>query len=226
VAGGGVRVGSTPLAWDSALRAGVLSFASPKESSQRKGDPQVGAGCAGPLRYSAGRAAAELGPAGLKQSSPKSPGQPALLSASQGDLKGVHAQAATGFFEYCGQPPKKPKNSSRCFSPDAFPGPLKGAEQRRSAGGSRRALSEGRSPELRSRPAFRVAQGTRAAGTDPGSPSSLLTFFLATQEESKTPRKGGIQRSHRKQHPAMQDPHAIPPNRFGQHRQIVRVEPV
>ena len=48
-------------AWGSALRAGVLSFASPKESSQRKGDPRVGAGCAGPLRYSAGRAAAELG---------------------------------------------------------------------------------------------------------------------------------------------------------------------
>ena len=30
-------------AWVSALRAGVLSFASPKESSQRKGDPWVGA---------------------------------------------------------------------------------------------------------------------------------------------------------------------------------------
>jgi hypothetical protein len=37
----------------SALRAGVLSFASPKESSQRKGDPRVGARCAGSLRYSA-----------------------------------------------------------------------------------------------------------------------------------------------------------------------------
>jgi hypothetical protein len=37
----------------SALRAGVLSFASPKESSQRKGDPRVGARYAGSLRYSA-----------------------------------------------------------------------------------------------------------------------------------------------------------------------------
>jgi len=36
-----------------ACGAGVLSFASPKESSQRKGDPRVGARCAGPLRYSA-----------------------------------------------------------------------------------------------------------------------------------------------------------------------------
>ena len=43
------------LVWrdGSALRAGVLSFASPKESSQRKGDPRVGARCAGSLRYSA-----------------------------------------------------------------------------------------------------------------------------------------------------------------------------
>jgi hypothetical protein len=34
-----------------------LSFASPKESKQRKGDPWVGAGCAGSLRYSERRAA-------------------------------------------------------------------------------------------------------------------------------------------------------------------------
>ena len=37
----------------------------------------------------------------------------------------------------------------------------------------------------------RATQGTGAAGTDPGSPSSLLTFFLATQEESKTRLKRG-----------------------------------
>ena len=86
-------------------------------------------------------------------------------------------------------------------TPDGLPGPLGGAEQRRNAGGSRRALFEGRSPELRSRPAFRVAQGTGAAGTDPGSPSSLLTFFLATQEESKTPVNGGKE-------PLRKTPHA------------------
>jgi len=74
---------------------------------------------------------------------------------------------------------------------DGLPGPLEGAEQRRKAGGLRRGLFEGRSPEFRSRPAFRVAQGTGAAGTDPGSPSSLLTFFLAKQEESKTRLKRG-----------------------------------
>ena len=70
------------------------------------------------------------------------------------------------------------------------PGPLRGAEQRRKAGGSRRGLFEGRSPEFRSRPAFRVAQGTGAAGTDPGSPFLCLLSF-GEAKESKTPLKGG-----------------------------------
>jgi len=48
-------------------------------------------------------------------------------------------------------------------------------------------------PSLARRPTARVAQGTRAAGTDPGSPSSLLTFFLAKQEESKARVKREIQ---------------------------------
>ena len=77
----GSTAGVFLLAWGSALLAGVLSFASPKESSQRKGDPRVGAGYAGPLRYSAGRAAAELGATPLKQSSPKAPGPSPLLGA-------------------------------------------------------------------------------------------------------------------------------------------------
>ena len=63
------------------------------------------------------------------------------------------------------------------------PGPLKGAEQRRGW------LIKGEDclraqPEFRSHRLLRVAQGTGAAGTDPGSPSSLATFFLAKQEES------------------------------------------
>ena len=68
-------------------------------------------------------------------------------------------------------------------APGGLPGPLGGAEQRRNAGGSRRALFEARSPELRSRPAFRVAQGTRAAGTDPGVVFSLATFFLPSKRK-------------------------------------------
>jgi len=65
------------------LLAGVLSFASPKESSQRKGDPWVGAGCAGSLRYSKRRAAGETR-LRLKQRQPKAPGIPALLGTFQG----------------------------------------------------------------------------------------------------------------------------------------------
>src|SRR6185369_13848497 len=66
-----------------------------------------------------------------------------------------------------------------------FGAPMWSAEQRRRAGGSRRGLSEGRSPEFRSRPALRAAQGSRRSRPRSlGSPSSLATFFLAKQEES------------------------------------------
>ena len=80
----------------------------------------------------------------------------------------------------CGRRPRKGRNQDQQNSSSAravFPGPLGGAEQRRNAGGSRRALFEGRSPELRSRPAFRVAQGIPAGDTDPGVAFSLATFF-------------------------------------------------
>jgi len=87
--------------------------------------------------------------------------------------------------------------------------PLRRAEQRRLAGGRRRALSEGRSPELRSRalsdtkhreevllgcPASRVAQGTPAQqGRETGGRLLFGDFFLATQEKV-TRRQGGTQR--------------------------------
>jgi hypothetical protein len=62
------------------------------------------------------------------------------------------------------------------------PGPLKGAEQRRSAGGSRLALSEPQA-SFANRPAFRVAQGTGAAGTAPGVAFSLATFFWRSKKK-------------------------------------------
>ena len=72
--------------------------------------------------------------------------------------------------------------------------PLRRAEQRRLAGGRRRALFEGRSPELRSRPASRVAQGTPAQqGRETGGRLLFGDFFLATQEKV-TRRQGGTQR--------------------------------
>ncbi len=96
---------------------------------------------------------------------------------------------------FYGRPLETAQNHSHRFGGDAFRVPLRGAEQRRLAGGFRRALFEGRSPELRSRPASRVAQGTgqRPAPTR-GSPSSLATFFLAKQEESTPARKAETSR--------------------------------
>ena len=67
------------------------------------------------------------------------------------------------------------------------PGPLRGAEQRRGAGGFRLALSEPQA-SLASRPALRVAQGTGAAGTDPGSPFLWLLSFGEAKESTPAPQ--------------------------------------
>jgi hypothetical protein len=172
----------------SALLAGVLSFASPKESSQRKGDPEGGAAFAGSLRYSQRRAAAELGAAPLRQSSPKAPDLPALLSAFHGDPKGVRARTMsrkkTGFH---GQPEKTAKieigySGTKAQTRLVSPGPLRGAEQRRGW----RIKGEDclrAQPEFRSPRQSRVAQGTGAAGTDLGVAFSLATFFWRSKRK-------------------------------------------
>jgi hypothetical protein len=96
-----------------------------------------------------------------------------------------------------GQPEKKPKIEIRHSGTQAqgrivSPGPLRGAEQRR---GWRKKGEDclRAKPEFRSPRQHRVAQGTGAAGTDPGSPSSLATFFLAKQEESTPASKAETQ---------------------------------
>ena len=148
----------------------------------------------GSLRYSPLAGAAELGAAPLKQSSPFFRQRLRCSAPLKGARTTSRLNRLAAVMACCGRQPKKGKNQNRTLStPDGLPGPLRGAEQRRNAGCFRRGLSEGRSPEFRSRPAFRVAQGTGAAGTDPGSPSSLLTFFLPTQEESKTRVRRGTQ---------------------------------
>ncbi len=72
------KLGSDPGFWGwhscgrgvSRLRRALLSFASPKESKQRKGDPGRRPATRGPLRYSVWAGAAELAATRLKQSSP------------------------------------------------------------------------------------------------------------------------------------------------------------
>jgi len=133
----------------------------------------------GSLRYSALAGAAELGATPLRQSSPFFRQRLRCSAPLKGARTTSRHNRLAAVVAYCGRPPKKGKNQihDTLSTPDGLPGPLRGAEQRRNAGSSRRGLSEGRSPEFRSRPAFRVAQGTGAAGTDLGVAFSLATFF-------------------------------------------------
>ena len=105
-----------------------------------------------------------------------------LLGAPHGDPKSVADQAAGFFIEYCGRPRKTAKNRSSSLSPDVFPGPLRGAEQRRRAGGSRLALSEPKA-SLASRPACRVAQGTGRSPAPTQGRLFFAYFLLAKQKK-------------------------------------------
>ena len=108
--------------------------------------------------------------------------------------KGGMAHATREKLACCGRLPKKGKNQNcRTLSvPDGLPGPLRGAEQRRNAGGSRLALSEPQA-SLASRPAFRVAQGTgRSPAPTQGSPFLWLLSF-GEPKESTPARKAESQ---------------------------------
>ena len=163
----------------SALRAGVLSFASPKESSQRKGDPVVGAPSGflallgrpgGSHELACGsNNANRLPPAHLRCSAPlKGTGKASRNQATSEKLKTV-------------------------LEPGWFTGPLGRCRATQGFAEKGRGLSEGQRPEFRSPRQSRVAQGTGVAGTDPGSPSFCL-LFLGEARKSETPRKGGTPR--------------------------------
>ena len=158
----------------SALTAGVLSFASPKESSQRKGDPWVGAGCAGSLRYSP-----LAGCCGTRAFGPQTvlapyPPTPALLGTFQGGGK-----AST-----CQRSAVNPENSQKS---GGVPLRLGDAEQRRLAGGFRlasvRAEGEFSQPPRQSSSAGNPAQ----RGVD-----SAVAFFLATFWLRRNPAFAGF----------------------------------
>ena len=183
----------------SALRAGVLSFASPKESSQRKGDPKVGApsgflallGRPGGLPELAcgSDKASRLPPARLRCSAPSTGTQ--KRREAKHHPRNVNAAVD----------PKKGQKPASPLEPGWFAGPLARCRATQALAENGRGLSEGRSPEFRSPRQRRVAQGTGAAGTEPGSPFLCLLSF-GEAKESKTPRKGG---THRKSNPAPQN---------------------
>jgi hypothetical protein len=110
-----------------------LFLASPRKSKQKEGDPRVGAGCAGPLRYSPLAGAAELGPTGLRQSSPSLRQQLRCSAPLRGTRKASRGRTPSSKQNATVGPKKGPKSKNRRSATDGLPGPLGGAEQRRLA---------------------------------------------------------------------------------------------
>jgi hypothetical protein len=119
---------------------------------------------------------------------PKGPGKPSGAETGAGKMSAGAAREILIFALFSaltaiGQSEAVPSNQ------DAFRAPLRGAEQRRVVGGRRLALSEPPA-SLASRPTTRVAQGTGAAGTDPGVAFSLATFFWRSKRKYSRPQGG------------------------------------
>jgi len=188
-----------------------------EESKQRRRRPRVGARCAGSLRYSVLAGAAELGPAGLRQSSP------------------FFRQALR-----CSAPPRGGWQTDRSFTVNAENGRkmpctakslflLLASQLRRlwapweapsNAGGAGEVGSHclSRRRVHASRPACRVAQGTRAAGADPGVAFFFGYFLFGEPKRKYARRPGGT--------PGQHQPRSlnISRNRFGAGRNGVRTD--
>jgi hypothetical protein len=107
----------------------------------------------------------------------------------------------------CGRPPQKAGIAGCRLSPDGFPGPLGGAEQRRVVGDSRLALSEPKA-SLASRPTTQVAQGTRRSRAPTQGWPFLWILSLGHTKES-TPA-GKAEQSVSESTPARQAPNPAP----------------
>jgi hypothetical protein len=129
--------------------AEILSFASPKESIQRKGDPTFApfatlrVPCASRLKRRLRNSPQPCG-LGLRQSSPTSPFQPAMLGALDGSpVRGGANIAATSSRCFGGQLAAHPTQASQAqVIAYQWICPVGHAEHRRSARGSRRGLFE------------------------------------------------------------------------------------
>ena len=148
------------------LDGGLLSFVLPKESNQRKLAPAASPGCAG--------CSALLGRNGGLRNSPLR-GSDSPRPFSRRALR-------------CSTTQRARTNQSQLLRPaveqDGLGFHLWSAEQRRPVGGSRRALFEGRRPELRSRPAGRVAQGSRRSR--PRSRGSPFLWWLSFDDAKES----------------------------------------
>ena len=155
-----------------------------KKVSKEEGDPGRRPATRGPLRYSVWAGSAELGPAGLRQSSPFI--RPNLrCSASHKGPGKRHGTTSGSLFQTLF---RVSSLGVRRFSPSR--------RQRRATEGFAeiaRGLSEARRAEFRSAREDRVAQGTGEAGADAGSPSFCL-LFLGEARKSKARLKREKQR--------------------------------
>ena len=170
----------------SALRASHFLLLRQKKVSKEKATPGS-APLRVSLRYSAARAACQNSPAAQTRQAdfPRPACVAQRLSRGPKKRLGSCNSRKNDWLRSTAKKGQKSKSPRHPLSTDGFPGPLRGAEQRRNAGGSRRALSEGRSPELRSRPAFRVAQGIRRSRTPTqGWPFLWLLSFGHTKEST------------------------------------------
>jgi hypothetical protein len=173
-----------------------------KKEAKEKATPRS-APLRGSLRYSTNRAACLNSPAAQTRQA-DCPRPACVAQRLAWGPKGVSEPDSVEKIECCGQPEKKPKNENHKFSTDAFPGPLRGAEQRRLARIKGEHCLRAK-PELRSAlndakhreevllgcpRVSRVAQGTGVAGTDPGVAFSLATFFWPRKRKYARPQGG------------------------------------
>ena len=168
----------------SRLRRALLSFASPKESKQRKGDPGRRPAARGSLRYSVWAGSAELAATRLKQSSPFIRPNLRCSASHKGPERRRGTTGSVVFQAWC-------SGSGLCAW--RFSASRRQRRATEALAEKGRGLFEGRSPEFRSPRQRRVAQGTRAAGADAGSPSFCL-LFLGEARKSKARLKREKQR--------------------------------
>ena len=160
----------------SALTAGDFFLSRQEKVTKKKATPGFAPLLRrGSLRYSVGRAAAQLGATPLRQCSPTSPGQPALLSAAQGDPQGSSDQPPTVTLLSCASPfgDAEQRHCARGFGEDCL------SPAGASSAAGRNAAAQGTAPQARRRQRGRLF---------------FRTFLLATQKKV-TRRQGGTRPS-------------------------------
>jgi len=177
----------------SALRASHFLLLRQKKVSKEKATPAFAVGFADfPALLATG------GGCGTRACGPQTvlalfPPAAALLGAADGDPKGVAGTGIVRQYECSCWLLKNSNIRHHRLNPDVFPGPLRGAEQRRNAGGFRLALSEPQASSGKPPGVSSSAGDPAQRGTDPGSPFLCLLSF-GEAKESETPRKGGKHR--------------------------------